>query len=122
MLVYNRRLCRLFNLPDSEKIVIDERDPKWNEDMSEARNEIKDARIRQREAYRGMMSLKENGANVDDRIQQLRAEIDREDERISYYNGLCALIESRQWPIHRRRPPAPTFPPPKETTRLSKMI
>lgn len=68
--------------------------------MSEARNEIKDARIRQRKAYREMMSLKGNGADTEDRIQQLRAEIDREDETISYFNTLCGAIDSR--PIETR--------------------
>lgn len=83
-----------FSLADDEKIVIHERDAKWNEEMSEARNEIKDARMRQMEAYRKFGAvLFDNEDNKDENVRIAKAKIAEEDEGIGYYFAACADLE-----------------------------
>lgn len=85
-----------FSLSDDEKIKIIQRDDKWNAEMAEMRNDIKDARIRQRELYRQMMSLiferKFNHEVLGDKILELKREIEDEDElieaKVTYCNDL----------------------------------
>lgn len=91
-----------FSLGDNEKIVINDRDDAyWNAEMAEARNAIKDARIRQRDTYRkfGQSLFQDDDDDKDDdeNIQIARAEIEEDDDTITYYYTVCTDLESESY-------------------------